>query len=62
MQETASDVVVGVLVAVFGLIGLILAIGARDVEILIFGFSLAAFAVAFDVSLLRGRGKGGSHG
>jgi cytochrome c oxidase cbb3-type subunit 1 len=41
MWERVSDWVVGTLVAVFGCVGLIMGVGARDEEIFIFGFSLA---------------------
>jgi hypothetical protein len=53
MNETVSDLVVGLLVAVLGLVGLILAAGAIDDEIYIFGLGLAAFAVLFDFGLVR---------
>ena len=48
-----ADAAVGVLVAVLGLIGLILAAGAADDEIYVFGLSLLAFAVVFDFALLK---------
>jgi hypothetical protein len=51
--ETASDWIFGVLMALFGLIGLAMAIGARDPEIFIFGGSLVVFAVAFIAGLVR---------
>ena len=43
------------MMAVFGLVGAYLAVGARDIEILIFGASLAVMAVVFDVGILRRR-------
>jgi len=49
-----SDVVVGLLVTVLGLVGLFMASGARDDEIYIFGLSLAGFAVLFVFGLIRG--------
>jgi hypothetical protein len=65
-----SDVLVGVLVAVLGLIGLVLASGALDDEMYVFGLSLAGFAVLFDFGLVKGhfdsgekaRSKGADHG
>lgn len=39
----------------FGLLGLILAIGARDIEMTIFGWSLAAFGLLFVAGVARGR-------
>ncbi|MDA8251839.1 MAG: hypothetical protein M0Z28_22105 [Rhodospirillales bacterium] len=48
-----SDVVVGVLVAVLGLIGLFMAAGAVDDEIYIFGLGLGGFAVLFIFGLIR---------
>ncbi len=52
-METVSDVVVGLLMLVFGVIGLVLASGALDDEIFIFGLSLAAFAVVFELGLVK---------
>jgi len=49
-----SDVVVGVLVTVLGLIGLFMAAGALDDEIYIFGLSLAGFAALFVFGLVKG--------
>lgn len=48
-----SDLIVGLLMTVFGLTGLILASGAMDIEMYIFGLSLFGLAVAFDFGLLR---------
>jgi hypothetical protein len=48
-----SDLIVGLLVAAFGLIGLILASGAMDDEMFVFGLSLFGFACVFDFGLLR---------
>jgi len=47
MYEVVSSWIVGVLVTIFGLVGLILASGARDAEMLIFGYGLAIFAIVF---------------
>ncbi len=46
-----GNIVVGVFVALLGLLGLVLAAGALDQEMYIFGLSLAAFAGAFDWAL-----------
>lgn len=53
MNGTVSDLLVGLLVAVLGLVGLFLAAGALDDEIFIFGLGLAAFAVLFDLGLIK---------
>ncbi len=48
-----SDVIVGLLMSVFGLTGLILASGAMDDAMYVFGLSLFVFACVFDLGLLR---------
>ncbi|MBN8873131.1 MAG: hypothetical protein J0H67_09875 [Rhodospirillales bacterium] len=53
MDIEASDLIVGIMMAVFGLIGLIMAAGATDNEIYVFGLSLLGFAVVFDFGLIR---------
>ena len=53
MNVEASDIIVGLLMAVFGIVGLVLAAGAMDDEMYVFGFSLFAFAVAFIFGLIR---------
>jgi uncharacterized protein with PQ loop repeat len=53
MEEDTSAVIVGVLMAVFGLAGLFLAANARDLEMSIFGFSLVALACFFIFGLIR---------
>ena len=53
MYEVISNWIVGILMSAFGLIGLILASGARDVEMTVFGYALAAFAVVFNAGLIR---------
>ena len=53
MEFEPSDLIVGALMAVFGLAGLILASGAMDDEIFVFGFSLFGFACLFEFGLLR---------
>lgn len=53
MENNVSDLAVGLMVAVFGLIGLFLVSGAADSEMYVFGISLVAFAVCFEFGLLR---------
>ena len=53
MDVEPSDLVVGLLMTVFGVIGLFLASGAFDNEMYVFGLSLAVFAALFDVGLIR---------
>ncbi len=53
MDIEASDLIVGIMVSVFGLVGLILASGATDNEMYVFGLSLAGFAVVFVIGLIR---------
>ena len=52
-MENMSDVIVGLMMAVFGLIGLFLAAGAADDEMYVFGLSLAAFAACFEFGLIK---------
>lgn len=52
-MEEVSEIVVGLLVLVLGLTGLVLASGALDNEIYIFGLSLAGFAVVFEIGLIK---------
>jgi hypothetical protein len=52
-MEEVSDIVVGVLVLVLGLIGLKMASGALDDEIYVFGLSMALFAALFEFGLIR---------
>lgn len=52
-MESVSSIVFGTLMAVFGLIGLYLVSGAADIEMYIFGISLAVFAVLFDIGLIK---------
>jgi len=47
-----GDTAVGVFVGVLGLVGLVLAGGALDQEIYVFGLCLFGFAVAFDWGLV----------
>jgi hypothetical protein len=53
MKNAVSDLLVGLLVAVLGLVGLVLAAGALDDEIYIFGLGLVGFAVLFDFGLVK---------
>ena len=68
MEDDLSGILVGGLVALLGLMGLIMASGAYDNAIFIFGLSLAGFAVLFDLGLVRrhfdrqaARRRGGDH-
>ena len=53
MDIELSDLIVGLMMTVFGVIGLVLASGATDDEMYLFGLSLAGFAVIFDIGLIR---------
>jgi hypothetical protein len=53
MGMEPSDLIVGLLMTVLGLTGLIMASGAMDDAIYIFGLSLFVFACLFDLGLLR---------
>jgi hypothetical protein len=53
MESNVGDLVVGLMMAVFGLIGLFLVAGAADNEMYVFGMSLAGFAVCFEFGLIR---------
>jgi hypothetical protein len=53
MDIDPSDLIVGLLMTAFGIIGLILASGAMDNEMYVFGLALFAFAVVFDLGLIR---------
>ncbi len=53
MGIATGDVFVGVMTAVLGLIGLILASGAMDDGIYVFGLSLTGFAAVFVAGLIR---------
>jgi membrane protein involved in colicin uptake len=53
MEIQVSDLLVGLLVLVLGLVGLYLASGALDDEIYIFGLGLALFAAVFDIGLVK---------
>ena len=53
IMEEASEIVVGILMLILGFTGLVMASGALDNAIFIFGLSLAAFAVLFEIGLIR---------
>jgi len=53
MTVEASDLFTGLLMAVLGLVGLVLASGAHDDEMYLFGLSLAGFATLFVFGLIR---------
>jgi hypothetical protein len=53
MNIEPSDLIVGLLMTAFGLIGLILASGAYDDEMYVFGLSLFGFACVFVTGLVR---------
>jgi hypothetical protein len=53
MESNVSDLVVGLMMAVFGIIGLFLVAGAADNEMYVFGLALSGFAFCFDLGLLR---------
>ena len=53
MDIEPSDLVVGLLMTAFGLIGLLLAGGAWDDEMYVFGLSLFGFATVFVLGLIR---------
>jgi hypothetical protein len=53
MDSNVSDLIVGLMVAVFGIIGLFLVAGAADAEMYVFGLALAGFAICFDFGLIR---------
>jgi hypothetical protein len=52
-MEVISEYVVGTLVLVLGLVGLVLASGALDGEMYLFGLSLAGFALVFEIRLIK---------
>ena len=52
-MELVSSILVGALVLALGLVGLILASGAMDSEMYVFGLSLAGFAALFGFGLIR---------
>ncbi len=53
MDIDPGDLIIGLMMTAFGLIGLILASGAMDAGIYVFGLSLFGFACVFVLGLLR---------
>lgn len=53
MAIDVGDLLVGLMMAVLGLVGLVLTSGATDNAIYIFGLSLFGFAVVFILGLIR---------
>jgi hypothetical protein len=53
MNVPVSDLVVGVMMNLFGLTGLVLASRAVDDEMYVFGLALAAFAYVFILGQIR---------
>lgn len=53
MNIEASDLIIGLMMAVFAVIGLVLGAGAVDNEMYVFGLSLFAFACVFLFGLIR---------
>ena len=53
MDVEPSDLIVGLLMAALGLTGLILASGAMDDAMSVFGLALFGFACLFEFGLLR---------
>lgn len=53
MATDPSDLIVGLLMTALGLIGLLLASGAMDDAMYVFGLALFGFACVFDLGLLR---------
>ncbi len=68
MNIDPADLVIGVMVSLFGLAGRFLASRALDDEIYLFGLSLAAFSILFVFSRVHShfdredRAAGGRHG
>jgi hypothetical protein len=52
-MESFANVLVGLMVAGFGILGLFLVAGAADSEMFIFGLGLAVFAVAFNFGQVK---------
>src|SRR5208282_4356312 len=53
MDIEPSDLIVGLMMLAFGVVGLILAAGAVDDEMYVFGLSLFAFACLFIIGQIR---------
>ncbi len=53
MDIQPSDLIVGLLMIILGIVGLLLASGAHDDEMYVFGLSLAGFACVFLIGQIR---------
>ncbi|HVJ55338.1 MAG TPA: hypothetical protein VM689_22950 [Aliidongia sp.] len=53
MNAHPGDLIIGLMMIFFAILGLILAANALDLEMSVFGLSLAGFAVAFIVGQVR---------
>jgi hypothetical protein len=53
MKGEGADIVVGMMMVPLGLLGLLLAARALDLEIEVFGWSLSAFAMLFGFGVLK---------
>jgi len=53
MDIEVSDVIVGILMIVFGVLGLFIAAGAMDIEMYVFGLGLFILAVCFVFGQVR---------
>jgi hypothetical protein len=53
MEIDPGDLIIGLMMTAFGIIGLLLASGAMDDEMFVFGLSLFGFACVFVLGLLR---------
>ncbi len=54
METPTADVIVGAMMVPLGLLGLLLASRAMDLEMSVFGYSLAIFAASFGFGVLKG--------
>jgi hypothetical protein len=53
MDTDKSEIIVGLMMAIFGLAGLFLTAGAMDDEMYIFGISLTGFSICFICGLVK---------
>ncbi len=53
MESNIGGLIVGLMMGLFGLIGLFLVAGAMDPEMYVFGLALTGFAVVFDFGLIK---------
>jgi hypothetical protein len=53
MEIDVGDLIVGLMMGLFGLIGLFLVAGATDSAMYVFGLSLTGFAMVFDFGLIK---------